>query len=162
MCSSDLNIRMGRADATDAEVEDAARAANAHDFIMEQPNDYDTVVGERGGTLSGGQRQRIAIARALLRRSPVVVLDEATTGLDPEAVSLVLDAIDRLAAGRTTLAITHDAEVALRATRVVWLEDGRIRLDATPEELIANSEVFRAWVKASGRDMDSIKIGSPQ
>ena len=153
------NIRMGRGDATDAEVEAAARAANAHDFIMEQPNGYDTVVGERGGTLSGGQRQRIAIARALLRRSPVVVLDEATTGLDPEAASLVLDAIDRLAAGRTTLAVTHDAEVALRATRVVWIEDGRIRLDATPEELIATSDVFRAWVQASGRDMDSIRIG---
>ena len=153
------NLRMGRGDATDAEVEDAARAANAHDFIMEQPDGYDTVVGERGGTLSGGQRQRIAIARALLRRSPVVVLDEATTGLDPEAASLVLDAIDRLAAGRTTLAVTHDAEVALRATRVVWIEDGRIRLDATPEELIATSDVFRAWVQASGRDMDSIRIG---
>ena len=153
------NIRMGRGYATDAEVEAAARAANAHDFIMEQPNGYDTVVGERGGTLSGGQRQRIAIARALLRRSPVVVLDEATTGLDPEAASLVLDAIDRLAAGRTTLAVTHDAEVALRATRVVWIEDGRIRLDATPEELIATSDVFRAWVQASGRDMDSIRIG---
>ena len=153
------NIRMGRGDATDAEVEDAARAANAHDFIMEQPDGYDTVVGERGGTLSGGQRQRIAIARALLRRSPVVVLDEATTGLDPEAASLVLDAIDRLAAGRTTLAVTHDAEVALRATRVVWIEDGRIRLDATPEELVATSDVFRAWVQASGRDMDSIRIG---
>ena len=153
------NIRMGRGDATDAEVKAAARAANAHDFIMEQPNGYDTVVGERGGTLSGGQRQRIAIARALLRRSPVVVLDEATTGLDPEAASLVLDAIDRLAAGRTTLAVTHDAEVALRATRVVWIEDGRIRLDATPEELIATSDVFRAWVQASGRDMDSIRIG---
>ena len=153
------NIRMGRGNATDAEVEAAARAANAHDFIMEQPNGYDTVVGERGGTLSGGQRQRIAIARALLRRSPVVVLDEATTGLDPEAASLVLDAIDRLAAGRTTLAVTHDAEVALRATRVVWIEDGRIRLDASPEELIATSDVFRAWVQASGRDMDSIRIG---
>ena len=153
------NIRMGRGDATDAEVEDAARAANAHDFITEQPDGYETVVGERGGTLSGGQRQRIAIARALLRRSPVVVLDEATTGLDPEAASLVLDAIDRLAAGCTTLAVTHDAEVALRATRVVWIEDGRIRLDATPEELIATSDVFRAWVQASGRDMDSIRIG---
>ena len=156
------NIRMGRGNATDAEVETSARAANAHDFIMEQPNGYDTVVGERGGTLSGGQRQRIAIARALLRRSPVVVLDEATTGLDPEAASLVLDAIDRLAAGRTTLAVTHDAEVALRATRVVWIEDGRIRLDASPEELIATSDVFRAWVQASGRDMDSIRIGSPR
>ena len=156
------NIRMGRSDATDAEVEAAARAAHAHDFITEQPEGYDTVVGERGGTLSGGQRQRIAIARALLRRSPVVVLDEATTGLDPEAASLVLDAIDRLSAGRTTLAVTHDAEVALRATRVVWVEDGRIRLDASPTDLLANSEVFRAWIQASGRDMDAIRIGSPQ
>ena len=156
------NIRMGRSDATDAEVEAAARAANAHDFITEQPEGYDTVVGERGGTLSGGQRQRIAIARALLRRSPVVVLDEATTGLDPEAASLVLDAIDRLSAGRTTLAVTHDTEVALRATRVVWVEDGRIRLDASPTDLLANSEVFRAWIQASGRDMDAIRIGSPQ
>ena len=156
------NIRMGRSDATDAEVEAAARAANAHDFITEQPEGYDTVVGERGGTVSGGQRQRIAIARALLRRSPVVVLDEATTGLDPEAASLVLDAIDRLSAGRTTLAVTHDAEVALRATRVVWVEDGRIRLDASPTDLLANSEVFRAWIQASGRDMDAIRIGSPQ
>ena len=156
------NIRMGRSDATDAEVEAAARAANAHDFITEQPEGYDTVVGERGGTLSGGQRQRIAIARALLRRSPVVVLDEATTGLDPEAASLVLDAIDRLSAGRTTLAVTHDAEVALRATRVVWVEDGRIRLDASPTDLLASSEVFRAWIQASGRDMDAIRIGSPQ
>ena len=156
------NIRMGRGNATDAEVEAAARAANAHDFITEQPEGYDTVVGERGGTLSGGQRQRIAIARALLRRSPVVVLDEATTGLDPEAASLVLDAIDRLSAGRTTLAVTHDAEVALRATRVVWVEDGRIRLDASPTDLLANSEVFRAWIQASGRDMDAIRIGSPQ
>ena len=156
------NIRMGRGNATDAEVEAAARAANAHDFITEQPEGYDTVVGERGGTLSGGQRQRIAIARALLRRSPVVVLDEATTGLDPEAASLVLDAIDRLSAGRTTLAVTHDAEVALRATRVVWVEDGRIRLDASPTDLLASSEVFRAWIQASGRDMDAIRIGSPQ
>ena len=156
------NIRMGRSDATDAEVEAAARAANANDFITEQPEGYDTVVGERGGTLSGGQRQRIAIARALLRRSPVVVLDEATTGLDPEAASLVLDAIDRLSAGRTTLAVTHDAEVALRATRVVWVEDGRIRLDASPTDLLASSEVFRAWIQASGRDMDAIRIGSPQ
>ena len=154
--------RMGRSAATDAEVEAAARAANAHDFITEQPEGYDTVVGERGGTLSGGQRQRIAIARALLRRSPVVVLDEATTGLDPEAASLVLDAIDRLSAGRTTLAVTHDAEVALRATRVVWVEDGRIRLDASPTDLLASSEVFRAWIQASGRDMDAIRIGSPQ
>lgn len=152
------NIRMGRSDATDTEIEAAARAAHAHDFIVSLPEGYDTLVGERGGTLSGGQRQRIAIARALLRESPVVILDEATTGLDPESAGLVMDAIDRLVAGRTTLAVTHDAEVALRATRVVWLEGGKILLDADPEELYATSSVFRAWVRASGRDMDEIRM----
>ncbi len=153
------NIRMGRPDATDAEVMEAAKAAHAHEFIIGLPQGYDTEVGERGGTLSGGQRQRVAIARALLRRSPVVILDEATTGLDPASAELVLGAIDQLVAGRTTLAVTHDAEVALRASRVVWLQDGRVRLDASPEELIATSEVFRAWVRASGRDADDIRIG---
>ncbi|MDO5092551.1 MAG: ABC transporter ATP-binding protein [Propionibacteriaceae bacterium] len=152
------NIQLGRPGASNSEVVAAARAAHAHEFIMGLPEGYDTPVGERGGTLSGGQRQRIAIARALLRRAPVVILDEATTGLDPASAELVLDAIDQLVAGRTTLAVTHDAEVALRASRVVWLQDGRIRLDASPEELIATSEVFRAWVRASGRDADDIRI----
>ena len=140
------NIRMGRQDATDAQVEAAARAAGAHGFITGLPQGYDTVVGERGGTLSGGQRQRVGIARALLRSAPVVVLDEATTGLDPHSASLVLDAVDRLVRGRTTIAVTHDAEVAVRATRVVWLEEGRILMDGTPQELAATSPRFRTWL----------------
>lgn len=144
------NIRYGKAGASDREVERAARAARAHDFIMAQPDGYDTVLGERGGTLSGGQRQRIAIARALLRDAPVVVLDEATTGLDPESAGLVLDAIEQLVEGRTTLAITHDAEVALRATRVVWLEGGRIVLDGPPAWLLESSPLFREWVESGG------------
>ncbi|MDO5067254.1 MAG: ABC transporter ATP-binding protein [Propionibacteriaceae bacterium] len=156
------NIQLGRASATDEEIEAAAVAANAHDFIMNLPNGYDTVVGERGGTLSGGQRQRIAIARALLRGSRVVVLDEATTGLDPEGAALVLDAIDRLAAGRTTLAVTHDAQVVLRASRVVWIEQGHIRMDASPQELLATNPVFRSWIEASGRDADSITVGDQE
>ncbi|MDO5081586.1 ABC transporter ATP-binding protein, partial [Buchananella hordeovulneris] len=143
------NIRLGRAAATDAEIEAAARAAHAHDFICRLPAGYDTTVGERGGTLSGGQRQRIAIARALLRSAPVVVLDEATTGLDPESAGLVLDAIDQLVAGRTTLAVTHDVEVALRATRVVWLEAGRVLLDGPPQQLLVDSPAFRDWVAAA-------------
>ena len=111
-------------------------------------------------TLSGGQRQRIAIARALLRDSPVVVLDEATTGLDPKSAALVLEAIDELVQGRTTLAVTHDAEVALRAARVIWLEAGQVLLDDSPEQLYATSQAFRAWVKAgSGTAMDDIRIG---
>ena len=140
------NIRMGRQDATDAQGEAAARAAGAHGFITDLPQGYDTVVGERGGTLSGGQRQRVGIARALLRSAPVVVLDEATTGLDPHSASLVLDAVDRLVRGRTTIAVTHDAEVAVRATRVVWLEEGRILMDGTPQELAATSPRFRTWL----------------
>ena len=143
------NIRMGRPDATDADVEAAARRAGAHDFIVSLPGGYDAPVGERGDTLSGGQRQRVAIARALLRDTPVVILDEATTGLDPAARALVLDAVDRLARGRTTLIVTHDADVAVRADRVVWIEDGRVVLDDSPERLLARSRIFRSWTGAS-------------
>lgn len=142
------NIRYGRLDATDEEVQEAARRAYAHDFICAMPEAYDTYVGERGGTLSGGQRQRIAVARALLRDSPVVVLDEATTGLDPAATSAVLKAIDHLTVDRTTVAITHDAHLALDADRVLWIENGNIELDGTPAELMTeHSGRFAAWVK---------------
>lgn len=150
------NIRFGRFDATDAEVEAAARAANAEEFILLQPQGYDTLVGERGGTLSGGQRQRIAIARALLRDSPVVVLDEATTGLDPESAAQVLDAIELLVANRTTIAVTHDVEVVRRASRVIWLQDGQVLLDGTVAELLDSSTEFRQWM-ASGAP--EIRVG---
>lgn len=153
------NIRYGRFDATDAEIKAAAIAANAHDFIMALPDGYDTVVGERGGTLSGGQRQRVAIARALLRDTPIVVLDEATTGLDPHAASQVLSAIETLVEGRTTLAVTHDAEVALRADRVLWLQDGRVLLDGSPSELRATSDTFRAWISANSNTSHDVRIG---
>ena len=143
------NIRMGRLGATDADVEAAARRAGAHDFIVSLPGGYDAPVGERGDTLSGGQRQRVAIARALLRDTPVVILDEATTGLDPAARALVLDAVDRLARGRTTLIVTHDADVAVRADRVMWIEDGRVVLDDSPERLLARSRIFRSWTGAA-------------
>ncbi|MDU5761954.1 MAG: ABC transporter ATP-binding protein, partial [Schaalia odontolytica] len=143
------NIRLGREGATDEEIVAAAKAANAHDFIMEMPGGYDAEVGERGGTLSGGQRQRIAIARALLRDTPIIILDEATTGLDPESTGLVLDAIDGLVAGRTALAITHDPPVALRSSRVVWIEDGRVLLDGTPAQLLEESEAFREWAASA-------------
>jgi ATP-binding cassette subfamily B protein len=134
------NIRYGRLDATDEEVEAAARDANAHDFIADLPLGYSTVLGSRGNTLSGGQRQRIAIARALLRDAPVVVLDEATTGLDPAGRAVVEAALERLTRGRTTITITHDSQSVLAADRVVWLEDGRIREDGTPAELLADPE----------------------
>ncbi|GHD10084.1 ABC transporter ATP-binding protein [Zhihengliuella salsuginis] len=147
------NIRFGRLDATDAEIEEAARRAQAHGFIMEFEHGYETRIGERGGTLSGGQRQRIAIARTMLRGAAVVVLDEATAGLDPESAADVLAAFDELTASATTISITHDAATALAADRVVWIEGGRIRLDGTPAELLQDDDgVFAAWVRQQWDD----------
>lgn len=147
------NIRFGRLGATDEEVEEAARLAQAHGFISAFPEGYDTVVGERGGTLSGGQRQRIAIARAILRSAPVVILDEVTTGLDQDARTEVLEALATLTRGRTTVTITHDASVALRSDRIVWLQDGRVLLNGTPEELI-RYPLFARWVEQRRRSQD--------
>ncbi len=120
------NIALGAPAATAAEIEAAARLANAHEFIATLPGGYDSVVGERGATLSNGQRQRIAIARAALRRTPIVILDEPTTGLDRENACAVGEALVRLSAGATTLILTHDPELAARADRVVWLEHGHL------------------------------------
>ena len=153
------NIRLGRPNASDEEVEAAARAAHAHEFITQMPGGYDTTVGERGGTLSGGQRQRIAIARALLRDSPIVILDEATTGLDPASTSAVLEAIDELVAGRTTLTVTHDPQAAMRADRVVWIQDGRIHLEGSPQDLMESSADFRRWANSHLADSFAL-VGS--
>ncbi|WP_244907117.1 ABC transporter ATP-binding protein [Rathayibacter caricis] len=141
------NIRYGRLDATDAEVEQAARRANALEFVVALPDGFETVLGERGGTLSGGQRQRIAIARALLRNAPVVVLDEATTGLDPEARAQVAQSLAELTRGRTTISITHDPAAIAGADRLLWLEDGRIVEDGSPQELLGSDSRVAAWFR---------------
>ncbi|MWV60279.1 ABC transporter ATP-binding protein [Rathayibacter sp. VKM Ac-2754] len=141
------NIRYGRLDASDEEVEEAGRRADADAFVRSLPDGYDTVLGERGGTLSGGQRQRIAIARALLRDAPIVVLDEATTGLDPEARAQVAQSIAELTRGRTTLSITHDPASVVGADRLLWLEGGRIVEDGSPEELLARDSRVAAWFR---------------
>ncbi len=130
------NIAYGRLDATDEEIREAARAANAHNFIQLLPDSYDTLVGERGVKLSAGQRQRIAIARALLRDSQVLILDEATAALDNESEALVQDALERLMSDRTTLVIAHRLSTVERADKIVVLDRGRIVEQGTHRELL--------------------------
>ena len=131
------NIAFGREGATDEEVEAAAVAANAHEFILEQPEGYDTVIGEDGAALSGGQRQRIAIARAILRDAPIVLLDEATSALDTESESKVQSALARLMVGRTTLVIAHRLSTVRQADRIHVMEAGRLVESGTHDELLA-------------------------
>jgi ABC-type multidrug transport system fused ATPase/permease subunit len=129
------NIRYGRRGATREEAIEAAVAANAHDFIERLPDGYATVIGPRGITLSGGERQRLSIARAILRDAPIVLLDEPTTGLDAASEELVLDAIRRLVADRTTIVIAHSAAPVIAADQILVLEGGRIVARGTYEEL---------------------------
>ncbi|MBT8403234.1 MAG: ABC transporter ATP-binding protein/permease [Gemmatimonadetes bacterium] len=137
------NVAYGRPDATDAEVERAARAANAHSFITAIPGGYAAVVGERGAELSGGQRQRISIARALLRDPPILVFDEATSALDTESERLVQDAIERLLEGRTVFVIAHRLSTVQRADQIVVLEEGRIVERGRHDELLRAEGLYR-------------------
>ncbi len=137
------NIAYGSgASVTDAEIEAAARLANAHDFIMDLPDGYDTVVGERGATLSGGQRQRIAIARAAIRQAPIVILDEPTVGLDNQSERLVTEALDKLTQISTTFLITHDLRTAKNADQIFYLEDGKILERGKHQQLINRGQHY--------------------
>lgn len=136
------NIRFGRLDATDAEVEAAARAAAAHDFLTALPQGYDSYLGERGVMLSGGQKQRVAIARAILRDAPILLLDEATSALDAESERLVQAAVERLAEGRTTLVVAHRLATVKRADRIVVFEQGRIVAQGTHDQLVAEDGLY--------------------
>ncbi len=136
------NIRFGRPDATDAEVEQAARAAAAHDFLTELPDGYDTYVGERGVMLSGGQKQRIAIARAILRAAPILLLDEATSALDAESEQAVQKAVESLAAERTTLIVAHRLATVKKADRIIVFDKGRIVATGTHDSLVAQGGLY--------------------
>jgi len=141
------NIRYGKVDATDEEVEHAARVANAHDFISRFPEGYATKVGERGVQLSGGQKQRVAIARAVLKDPKILVLDEATSALDAESEHLVQQALDRLLEGRTTLVIAHRLSTVKNADRVLVLDHGRVVQEGTHQTLVAEAGLYRRLVE---------------
>src|SRR5205085_2500920 len=146
------NIAYGKLDASSAEIEAAARAAHAHEFISEFPEGYETVVGERGVKLSGGQRQRIAIARALLKNPAILILDEATSSLDSESERLVQEALEVLMQGRTTFVIAHRLSTVRRAHRIVVLDDGAITEQGTHEELLARGGLYKQLYDLQFRD----------
>ncbi len=136
------NIAYGRPDATDDEVVTAAKLANAHEFIERMPHGYDSMVGERGDTLSGGQRQRIGIARAVIRNSPIMILDEPTAALDTESEQLVVEGLQRLMKGRTVIMIAHRLSTIRNADKIIVLKDGVVAEEGTNDELIARGGVY--------------------
>jgi ABC-type multidrug transport system fused ATPase/permease subunit len=150
------NIRYGRLNATDAEVQQAARAAYAHDFIMRLPMGYDTPLAEAGGSLSGGERQRLGIARALLKDAPILILDEPTSSLDSLSEEAVFAALGRLRQGRTTVVIAHRLSTIRDANRILVLHEGRIAAQGTHQELLAANELYRRMCArlSVGRSLD--------
>jgi ATP-binding cassette subfamily B protein/subfamily B ATP-binding cassette protein MsbA len=152
------NITYGKPEASFEEIKRAAKAANADEFIGELENGYDAVLGERGATLSGGQRQRIAIARALIRNAPILILDEPMTGLDVESEAKVREALERLMAGKTCLMITHDLESIADADLVLVLEGGRIVEQGRHGALVAASSRYRQLYEMGIAEPDSLKV----
>jgi ATP-binding cassette subfamily B protein/subfamily B ATP-binding cassette protein MsbA len=152
------NISYGRHQASRADVVDAARRANAHEFIVRLPEGYDTLVGERGVKLSGGQQQRLAIARAILADPQILILDEATSNLDTESEQLIQAAMTSLLAGRTTFVIAHRLSTVRRANLILVMEDGRIVERGTHESLMAaRGPYYEMVVRQAGSQMDNVE-----
>ncbi len=143
------NIAFGRPGATEAEIVAAAKAAYAHDFIMAFPRGYDTPVGEHGAQVSGGERQRIAVARALLKNAPIILLDEATASLDSESERQVQGAIEHLCRGRTTIVIAHRLHTVVDADRIFVIEDGNIAEVGPPRRAAAQRRTLRLVLSAA-------------
>jgi subfamily B ATP-binding cassette protein MsbA len=152
------NIAYGQPGVAQKHVEAAARAALAHDFIVDLPEGYNTVIGERGVRLSGGERQRIAIARALLKNAPILILDEATSALDSESEALVQSALQNLMEGRTVLVIAHRLSTVRRADRIVVLENGTIADIGAHDELMRKFGTYRRLYDLQFADADQTKI----
>jgi ATP-binding cassette, subfamily B, bacterial len=153
------NIAYGRPGATDEQIERAARAADAHEFIVALPEGYDTAIGERGRRLSGGQRQRVAIARAMVRDAPILILDEPTTGLDNESTQRVMAPMRRLMEGRTTIVISHNLMTVRSATEIIVLEQGRVVERGTHDELLARDRAYAQMWRS--HDEEAAAAGAP-
>ena len=141
------NICFGKPDATEEEMIEAAKKARCHDFIMDLPNGYDTVVGEGGGTLSGGEKQRMSIARAILKNAPIIILDEATASIDPENEHFIQQAISELTRGKTIITIAHRLATVQNADQILVVEDGRIAECGTHEELIRKEGLYKKFTE---------------
>ncbi|KAK6172116.1 hypothetical protein SNE40_018066 [Patella caerulea] len=153
------NIRYGRDDVTDAEIEQATRKANAHDFISQLPEKYETLVGERGAQLSGGQKQRIAIARALVRDPKILLLDEATSALDTESESIVQEALDKAREGRTTLVIAHRLSTIKNADHIYSLKDGQVVEEGSHDELMGKEGIYYQLVmNQTNKNTDDLEV----